>query len=64
VLAWAHNPLDSLWFAGPSADNMPPVPSWSEGLQQANRRILDPEVMHPPPPPPPPPLSLSIAFIS
>jgi len=45
VLAWAHNPVDSLWSAGPSADNLPPVPSYSQGIQLANSRILDPQVL-------------------
>lgn len=45
VLAWAHNPIDSLWVAGPAGGGLPPVPNFTKGIIPANLRLVDPWVL-------------------
>ena len=48
-LAWAHNPLDSLWRCGVNTstggDCTPPVYTFAHGVAPSNIRFLDPEVL-------------------
>ncbi|CAE7627010.1 CNGA1 [Symbiodinium sp. CCMP2456] len=45
-LAWAHNPDISSWNCGPATVNcMMPSANFSEGIQAANLRLLDPIVL-------------------
>ena len=44
-LAWAHNPLTSLWDAGGPSGGAFPVNHFAVGLEAANERVLDPDVL-------------------
>lgn len=47
-LAWAHNPIDSTFLCDPDPTkgcHLPPAWDLSHGVEQANIRLLDPEVL-------------------
>lgn len=46
-LAWAYNPIDSMWLCSvtPGFCPLPPRKDFYEGVEQVNIRILDPEVL-------------------